>query len=705
MSTQATNNSPPDDEITETIEVTIPEQKVITIPLFLKKLWKIVNDSSNDHIIGWNAAGDGFIVFDQVKFVTELLPQYFKHNNLSSFIRQLNFYDFHKVAKEKNEMEFAHPCFLKDVPETLTFITRKVSNMKPRSNQPMQQENFTELFNGVKEIKSKHNVIDNELKMLKQENAALWNEINSLRVKYSKQTKIINKLIHFLISYMHSHQHSFGKTNITVNRKLDQKLLRSTPQLLQIGYTKTPQIINDDTSNFKIPGPSNAVKISSSEKLKNSSWKYHIKSEKSDQSSETNENQRKNFSMHTVPAPENIITENDPLVYNVASPEQHFLSSKSYPIEEIVSDVDPDLEETSVYTVKFPNSDIKSEKDQLSIADNVAQSNPILKTEQIKPVNIKNNVFAPGKTIPNKRKSNVLIQTPINKAKMLKTSQKGRNISIIPKHSVAVTELKTNEKTFSQPKNLKQSLAANKKMGTKSSKLEKMLSVPSPVKPAAVLEDLLTEVGNPCTPEESLSSILSNFGPDPLDLNLQMETEPPETLFETESDPLLLKNESEVTLPTNEGNFQTVMNSPAEFLADLSAAAVDSGDSQISQNTTDEILSSFPTHLGDTCVTNDQFLDSEIESYPEIMLSNLSSSLPQASSPSNELLKYNIVENPRENLGSYLENTQLQLDNIQDLLSDLNAGEFLDLLNCFTVDEEGGKSEQEQNKILGLNDI
>jgi len=90
-------------------------------------------------------------------------------------------------------------------------------------------------MDAVKDMKAKSDVITNELSKLRQENAALWGEMNSLRVKYSKQTKIINKLIHFLISYMQKHHHS-RKSGRTVSTSNANKYLKTGPKIMELDY-------------------------------------------------------------------------------------------------------------------------------------------------------------------------------------------------------------------------------------------------------------------------------------------------------------------------------------------------------------------------------------------------------------------------------------------------------------------------------------
>ena len=86
-------------------------------PIFLDKVFKILEREDVKHIIAWSDDGLQFEIKDQVKFIAEILPEYFKHNNFASFIRQLNMYDFQKTNKRtSNKLIYSHPLFRKDKP-------------------------------------------------------------------------------------------------------------------------------------------------------------------------------------------------------------------------------------------------------------------------------------------------------------------------------------------------------------------------------------------------------------------------------------------------------------------------------------------------------------------------------------------------------------------------------------------------------------
>lgn len=61
-------------------------------PPFLTKTFDMVDDLSTDGVVSWSRGGHSFVVWDPHAFSTIVLPRYFKHNNFSSFVRQLNTY-------------------------------------------------------------------------------------------------------------------------------------------------------------------------------------------------------------------------------------------------------------------------------------------------------------------------------------------------------------------------------------------------------------------------------------------------------------------------------------------------------------------------------------------------------------------------------------------------------------------------------------
>lgn len=59
---------------------------------FLNKCYDMVDDPETDAVVCWVADGSSFVVKDSLAFSKDILPKFFKHNNFSSFVRQLNTY-------------------------------------------------------------------------------------------------------------------------------------------------------------------------------------------------------------------------------------------------------------------------------------------------------------------------------------------------------------------------------------------------------------------------------------------------------------------------------------------------------------------------------------------------------------------------------------------------------------------------------------
>ncbi|GAO19728.1 hypothetical protein UVI_02062800 [Ustilaginoidea virens] len=68
----------------------------------------MLEDPAHQDVARWGKGGDTFVVVEGEKFTRSILPKHFKHSNMSSFIRQLNKYDFHKV-KPSSDSETSIP--------------------------------------------------------------------------------------------------------------------------------------------------------------------------------------------------------------------------------------------------------------------------------------------------------------------------------------------------------------------------------------------------------------------------------------------------------------------------------------------------------------------------------------------------------------------------------------------------------------------
>ncbi|MBA0748755.1 hypothetical protein Gogos_002744 [Gossypium gossypioides] len=157
-----------------------------SLPPFLAKTYEMVDDPSTDSIVSWSASDKSFVVWNPPEFARDLLPRFFKHNNFSSFIRQLNTYGFRKIDPE--QWEFANDDFIRGQPHLLKNIHRR----KPVHSHSMQSHlgqgasSLTEserqnLRDEIERLKNEKELLALELKRHEQERQGFQLQMRLLR--------------------------------------------------------------------------------------------------------------------------------------------------------------------------------------------------------------------------------------------------------------------------------------------------------------------------------------------------------------------------------------------------------------------------------------------------------------------------------------------------------------------------------------------
>ena len=195
-------------------------------PNFLLKLYQILENESYKNIIHWTEDGKYFIISNLHDFTEQILPHYYKHNNYSSFIRQLNMYDFHKKKSGQNEHVFHHENFIRNRKDLLKLIKRK----KKKENIPMNnQNNLIQLYNSNKY--NKNNILDwkNNAINLEKHPLSIDDDINlnnSIHSLFSNNKNAQNKYLP-QSSIFQTNINNNNINNENYNKKLNDDILNN----------------------------------------------------------------------------------------------------------------------------------------------------------------------------------------------------------------------------------------------------------------------------------------------------------------------------------------------------------------------------------------------------------------------------------------------------------------------------------------------
>lgn len=168
---------------------------------FVSHLYQMLENPDFFDTVAWNDTEEGpsFVITDASRFQDYVLVHEFNHANFSSFVRQLNKYDFHKVKfrdSQSRVWEFIHPLFRPENRDKPQLIKRKQQQSTRRvKGSPTGPEAEIVAKAAETAAKDAEGIVKNELEFLSSRVARLESNNMHLFGVVKMQQTLIERLL------------------------------------------------------------------------------------------------------------------------------------------------------------------------------------------------------------------------------------------------------------------------------------------------------------------------------------------------------------------------------------------------------------------------------------------------------------------------------------------------------------------------------
>jgi len=219
---------------------TTKSKGIVNVQLFIRKAFAMINEC-DPNIASWTDEGDKFVVKNKDIFAAAVIPQYYDHNNYSSFTRQLNFYGFTREqsmtikVSDLNSLAvgqetFFHQNFQRGRPDLLKNLQRRSTDTKnsKKRKKPRTDPDVSFLHGRIENLEDTTKEMLSTMKQMRDDSYASVAAIQNLNSAKDEKISSLERRIEWL------------ERSLTSSAIQRQESFINTTQRLTLPVTDTP---------------------------------------------------------------------------------------------------------------------------------------------------------------------------------------------------------------------------------------------------------------------------------------------------------------------------------------------------------------------------------------------------------------------------------------------------------------------------------